>query len=188
MNRDGETARGTLIALAEAERLILHERRYLLFLHSHGGIGCAQPTTLSSPLLLPSPALPSVAFPGAYFLYQQHQPPLPKDFLRPLTRKEAKELRKQHEALDAEYQSSNNATLALYRGWSELELTLSGLLYEVLHLPTKGSRLANVIYFSPTSLGARTTLVNDAVLQLIEEDEKGLGDLRPLWAEVFKQT
>jgi hypothetical protein len=128
-----------------------------------------------------------VAFPGAFFLYHQHQPPLPKDFLRPLTRKETNELRKEHEALDAEYQSSNNAALAIYRGWSELELALSGLLYEVLHLPTKGSRLANVIYFSPTSLGARTTLVNDAVLQLIEEDEKGLGDLRPLWAEVFKQ-
>ena len=63
--------------------------------------------------------------------------------------------------------------------------SLSGLLYEVLHLPNKGSRLANVIYFSPTSLGARTTLVNDAVLQLIEEDEKGLGDLRTLWAAVF---
>lgn len=29
-------------------------------------------------------------------------------------------------------------------------------------------------------------IVRNAVLQLIEEDEKGLGDLRPLWAEVFK--
>ncbi len=43
------------------------------------------------------------------------------------------------------------AALALYRGWSELELALSGLLYEVLHLRNKGSLLANVIYFSPTS-------------------------------------
>ena len=29
-------------------------------------------------------------------------------------------------------------------------------------------------------------IVRNAVLQLIEEDEKGLGDLRPLLAEVFK--
>lgn len=117
--------------------------------------------------------------------FKERQPPLPKDFLRPSTREEAEKLQKEYETLDAEYQTSNNAALALYRGWSELELALSGLLYEVLHLPNKGSRLANVIYFSPTSLDARTTLVNNAVLQLIEEDEKGLSDLRPLWAEVF---
>lgn len=119
--------------------------------------------------------------------FKERQPPLPKNFLRPLTRKEAEKPQKEHEALDAEYQTSNNAALALYRGWSELELALSGLLYEVLHLPNKGSRLANVIYFSPTSLGARTTLVNNAVLQLIEEDEKGLGNLLPLWTEVIKR-
>ena len=29
-------------------------------------------------------------------------------------------------------------------------------------------------------------IVRNAVLQLIEEDEKGLGDLLSLWAEVFK--
>jgi hypothetical protein len=117
--------------------------------------------------------------------FKERQPPLPKDVLRPLKREEAEKLRKEHETLDAEYQASNNAALARYRGWSELELAFSGLLYEVLHHPNKGSRLANVIYFSPTRLGARTTLVNDAVLQLIEEDEKVLGDLRTLWAEVF---
>ena len=34
-------------------------------------------------------------------------------------------------------------------------------------------------------VGGRGT-VGNAVLQLIEEGEKGLGDLHPLWAEVFK--
>ena len=82
--------------------------------------------------------------------FRERQPPLPKDFLHPLKRDEVEQLRKEH-ALDAEYQASNGAALALYRGWSELKLALSGLLYEVLHLRNKGSLLANVIYFSPTS-------------------------------------
>ncbi len=112
---------------------------------------------------------------------------LPKDFLRPLTEAERKLSAAEHEVHQREHATLNNAVLAVYRGWSELELALSGLVYEVLHLPNKGSRLPNVIYFSPTSLDARTTLVSHVVLQLIEEDEKGLGDLRALWAKVSKK-
>ncbi len=47
--------------------------------------------------------------------------------------------------------------------------------------------MANVIYFSPTSLEARITLVSNAVLQLNEEDEQGLSDLRPQWTNVIKK-
>jgi hypothetical protein len=113
----------------------------------------------------------------------QERHPIPADLLRPRTREELEQFRKKNEELDAEYRELQSAILALARAWSQLELALSNLLYELLNLPSKASRLAHTVYFSPTSLDARMTMVGNLVARYVEENKAvpELSGLMPLW-------
>ena len=91
----------------------------------------------------------------------------------------------EHQAIDREHEQLKAAILAHQRGWAELELALSALLYEVLRIEPRSSHIAYAIYYSPTSLEARTELVYNALSQLIAEN-KGLAAIEPLWKLIHK--
>ncbi len=86
----------------------------------------------------------------------------------------------EHERLDREHEKLRGAIVAHQRGWAELEIALSALLYEVLRIEPRSSHVAYALYYSPTSLEARTELVHNALSQLFAENV-GLAPLESLW-------
>ncbi len=99
---------------------------------------------------------------------------------------EIRRLRAEHDALDREHEKLRAAIVAHQRGWAELEIALSALLYEVLRIEPRSSHIAYAIYYSPTSLEARTELVHNTLNQLIVENG-GLATIEPLWASIYKK-
>ncbi len=97
-----------------------------------------------------------------------------------------KRMMAEHESLDREHMELNNAILAHQRAWVELEIALSALLYEVLNVEPRSSLIAYALYYSPTSIEARTELVHNALNQLITENP-GLAPLAPLWLLLYKK-
>lgn len=91
-----------------------------------------------------------------------------------------------HELLEHEHERLRGAILAHQQVWVELEIAMSTLLYEVLRLEPRSSHIAYALYYSPTSIEARTELVHNALCQLIAENT-GLVVIEPLWALTYKK-
>jgi hypothetical protein len=91
-----------------------------------------------------------------------------------------------HELLERDHEKLRGAIVAHQRGWAELEIALSALLYEVLRVEPRSSHVAYALYYSPTSLEARTELVHNALIQLIAENP-GLTAIAPLWASTYRK-
>jgi hypothetical protein len=91
------------------------------------------------------------------------------------------------ERLRQEHEKLREAILAHRNVWAELEIALSALLYEVLRVQPRSSRIAYAIYYSPTGFEARSTLVDNAVIQLIAENA-GLAALGSPWRLLCRQV
>jgi len=99
---------------------------------------------------------------------------------------DAKRLMAEHELLEREHERLRGAILGHQRAWAELEIALSALLYEVLRLEPRSSHVAYSLYYSPTSLEARTELVHNALSQFLAENT-GLAALAPLWTLMYRR-
>src|SRR5262245_6351507 len=87
---------------------------------------------------------------------------------------------------EKEHEKLNGAILTHHRGWVQLELALSALLYEILRVEPRSSHLAYAIYYSPTGFEARAAQVNNALIQLISENAS-LAALEPRWSSLDRK-
>jgi uncharacterized protein with HEPN domain len=108
--------------------------------------------------------------------------PVPPEFLRPLSRDEIRQSEHDRKALDKEHEALRNSIWAFNATFSELEVALSALLYEALHIPK--SKVAYAIYHSPNGFDARTEIVDNVIQQLVLENER-LKDLQPHWSALY---
>lgn len=105
---------------------------------------------------------------------------------KPLTEKEIKKQGREQKKLEQEHEKLRNALELFRTRFSELEIALSTLLYEVLHLNNRNSKVPYALYYSPTSFHARVELVENAVVQLsLENDE--LKQLPKLWETISRK-
>jgi len=72
------------------------------------------------------------------------------------------------------------------QAWTELETSLSALFYMALNIQPKSSHVAYAIYYGLPGFGARQTVVNNAIIQLMDEN-KDLEPLRDLWTKIDKK-
>jgi len=93
-------------------------------------------------------------------------------------------MRAEHDHLSKEHGELRSAIWAFNAAFNELELALSGLLHEALHIPR--SQLAYAIYFSPSGFDARKEIVNNVIQQLILENPR-LCELSPMWDDLFQR-
>ena len=110
--------------------------------------------------------------------------PIAKELLAPPTWEQIQRTREESERNAKEHEAIKAAVDAFNRGFSNLEISLSALLYNAIHLPS--SQVAYAIYFSPTSFDARVQLVDNAVIQIVSENEEKLKDLMPLWSAIVE--
>lgn len=109
--------------------------------------------------------------------------PVPENFLKPLTEKESQRMAQSHKRLENEHQALRNAIWAFNAAFNELEIALSALLHEMLHIP--GGQVAYAIYYSPNGFSARTEIVANVIQQMTMENQR-LKDLLPLWSALYK--
>jgi len=72
------------------------------------------------------------------------------------------------------------------QAWTELETALSALLYMTLNIQPKSSHIAYAIYYGLNGFDARQTVVNNAIIQLMDEN-KDLEPMRDLWTKLDKK-
>lgn len=101
--------------------------------------------------------------------------PMPET--KPLTPKEIEQQHREWQRLDVEHKSLRDLMVSFSITFSELEMALGNLLYEILNIQPKSSHIGHAIYYTPTSFEARRDIVNSALIQLIKENEK-LADVK----------
>ena len=111
--------------------------------------------------------------------------PLPPGFLDPLGPKDVQRLLQRSAALDREHTQLRNNIVNFSTGFAELEIALSALLYEILHIEPRFSKITYAIYFSPTGFAVRAQIVNNALHQLVEENS-ALTPLLPFWTKIYE--
>lgn len=102
----------------------------------------------------------------------------------PITPGEAKRQTQNWSRLDKEHKEISGAVLAFNAGFTELEISLSTLLYCLINIPS--SQIAYAIYFSPTGFEARVEIVNNTIQQVLSENPK-LEALSILWKRIYKK-
>ena len=96
---------------------------------------------------------------------------------------EVEKMAQANRRLEKEHDQLNNYTLNFFRQWAELDNAMGALLYELLHIQPRSSRLAYAIYFSPTSAEARSDIVSNVIAQFVQENaDHGKGELKELEA------
>lgn len=114
------------------------------------------------------------------------QPPLPADFLKPLTQDQLR----MHEAAAAlaaeENQQLRNLTLAYLKQWAELETACSTLFYVIVNSEPKSSKIAYAIYYALGGFDARIGVLNQSMLQLFEENPK-LRCATKSWGSIYDE-
>jgi hypothetical protein len=93
--------------------------------------------------------------------------------------------REQHELL-AEGAGMDAAILHFLKAWSNLETSLSTLLYEALDIRPRSSRVAYAIYYSMPGFEARLRLLTEVFEQLATEQVE-LRDFPAIWQRVCRQ-
>lgn len=108
--------------------------------------------------------------------------PIPPEMLRPLTPDERRRIQDDHVRITKEHDALRNAIWSFNSAFNELEIALSTLLHEALHVPK--SKVAYAVYYSPNSFDARAEIVDNVIKQLIIENGR-LEALSPLWASLY---
>jgi hypothetical protein len=111
--------------------------------------------------------------------------PIPPEMLRPLTEQERAEAQADWERVRKEHDEIQQAIWRFNGLFSQLETALSCLLYAAIHQPK--TQIAYAIYFSPNGFDARREIVDNAVQQIVSENER-LKPLLPLWAIINDKT
>ncbi len=109
----------------------------------------------------------------------------PPGFLKQPTAEEIAAMDAERIRLDKEHEEIRKFNVAFALRFSELELALGNLLYEIIHRPE--SRLAHAIYYSPTSFHARCEIVSNSVTQIADENKKELEKLNDHWETIDEQ-
>ncbi len=114
----------------------------------------------------------------------------PPGFLTPPTEAEWAKIRANNKRLAKEHEKIRNSISLFNTSFSELEIALSALLYQILNI--LNSRVAYAIYFSPTSFEARCEIVDNALREVIAENAElrntEQNNLQPLWDRIFKHV
>jgi hypothetical protein len=101
---------------------------------------------------------------------------------RPMTPEELRRLSEDGERLKREHEEIRRIVVTFNQAFAELETALSALLYSVLNI--RQSQVAYAIYYSPSSFDARAKIVDNALIQLVSENNQ-LAGIPPLQKIIF---
>lgn len=114
------------------------------------------------------------------------QPPLPEDFLKPLTEDQRRKNDAAHALAIEENQQLRNLTLSYLGQWAELETACSTLFYVIVNSGPKSSKIAYAIYYALGGFDARIGVLNQSILQLFEETPE-LQCAAKYWSAIFSE-
>jgi hypothetical protein len=99
---------------------------------------------------------------------------------------EMRRMEQEQQELAAGAAAMDEAIVYFLKSWSNLETSLSTLLYEALDIRPRSSRLAYAIYYSAPGFDARLKLLTEVFEQLAVEQSE-LQDFSPIWQAVCHQ-
>jgi hypothetical protein len=99
---------------------------------------------------------------------------------------EMRRMEREQQELLAEGAEMDSAIVRFLKSWSNLETSLSTLLYEALDIRPRSSRVAYAIYYSAPSFEARLLLLTEVFEQLAAEQIE-LRDFPAVWQRVCQQ-
>lgn len=132
---------------------------------------------------------------GEEFLQDDHpevvdflskQPPLPADFLKPITEDQQRKNEASHALAVEENQQLRNLTLSYLGQWAELETACSALFYVIVNSGPKSSKIAYAIYYALGGFDARIGVLHQSILQLFEETP-GLQRTAKSWGAIYDE-
>lgn len=84
---------------------------------------------------------------------------------------------------ESEIKNLHNAVLVWMQRWSDVEIAMSTLLYETLHILPRSSQISYAIYFSPDGFDARMKIVDHVIRQFIQENT-ACNNLQDHWDDI----
>lgn len=99
---------------------------------------------------------------------------------------EMRRMEREQQELQAEGTAMDAAIVYFLKAWSNLETSLSTLLYEALDIRPRSSRVAYAIYYSAPGFEARLRLLTEVFEQLAAEQIE-LRDFPAIWQRVCEQ-
>lgn len=99
---------------------------------------------------------------------------------------EMRRMEREQQEIQAGHAAMDTAIVDFLKAWSNLETSLSTLLYEALDIRPRSSRVAYAIYYSAPSFASRVRLLTEVFEQLAAEQAE-LVDLPKLWQQICRQ-
>jgi len=99
---------------------------------------------------------------------------------------EMRRMEREQQEITADGEALDAAIVHFLKSWSNLETSLSTLLYEVLDIRPRSSRLAYAIYYSAPGFEARLKLLTEVFEQLATE-QRELEEFPAIWQAASRQ-
>ena len=99
---------------------------------------------------------------------------------------EMRRMEREQQEIAADAKAMDAAIVHFLKSWSNLETSLSTLLYEALDIKPRSSRVAYAIYYSAPGFDARLRLLTEVFAQLAAEQSE-LADFPAIWQAVSRR-
>lgn len=88
-----------------------------------------------------------------------------------------------YESNESELRELDLAVVHYMKVWAHLEVALSALLYEILHMEPRSSHIPYVIYYTPPGFDSRLKIVDKVLRRFIQENPTII-TIEPYWKKI----